>query len=80
VIQDFSSSCGSELSVARGQQVEVLEHPATAFPDMALVRIVGQQQQQPAEGHVPVTCLKVPPGGVFRPSQGAGKQRGQLRQ
>lgn len=77
MISDFVGAAGSsELSVTKGQQVEVLEMSATA-PDYCLVRMAGggssskssglggatnaASGSQPQEGLVPMAILKPPP-------------------
>ncbi len=70
MIQDFSASAPGEMTVSRGQQVEVVEAPASpASPDMVRVRIVpaaptsgaAVASSSGAEGLVPYSCLKFPP-------------------
>ena len=71
VIQDFTASDRSELTVSRGQQVELSPEqvPPTASTDMVLVRLslaTGGPDGAGCtkEGLVPVSCLKLPPGGI----------------
>ncbi|XP_040567429.1 triple functional domain protein isoform X3 [Lepeophtheirus salmonis] len=68
VITDFSSSSIGELSVTRGQQVEILEISSSSTS--VLVRLVTSAIPEssatsgpPAEGLVPISVLKQPPGG-----------------
>ncbi|XP_055685708.1 kalirin isoform X2 [Lutzomyia longipalpis] len=60
VISDYTATAGSgELSVTKGQQVEVLEL-STTQPDFCLVRLNGSGKN-PQEGLVPLSILKPPP-------------------
>ena len=61
VLSDYTASGQGELSVQRGQQVEVLE-PASGSTStaMVVVRLFGQKE----EGMIPLTCLKQPTGGL----------------
>ena len=61
VLSDYTASGQGELSVQRGQQVEVLE-PASGSTStaMVVVRLFGQKE----EGMIPLTCLKQPAGGL----------------
>merc|ERR1712117_206843 len=70
VTQDFTSSVPGQLTVSRGQQVEILEQrsnglTAVASPDnMVLVRVippVAAIPANPAEGLVPASCIKMLP-------------------
>jgi hypothetical protein len=66
VIADHVAAAGSqELSVHKGQQVEVLELN-TATPDWCLVRMPtsGSSVDSPPEGLVPLAVLKQPPPGL----------------
>jgi hypothetical protein len=66
VIADHVAAAGSqELSVHKGQQVEVLEL-TTATPDWCLVRMPtsGSSVDSPPEGLVPLAVLKQPPPGL----------------
>lgn len=57
MLADSNANGPGELSVQRGQQVEVVG-PAPNNVSMVLVRLNGGQ-----EGCVPLTCLKQPAGG-----------------
>ena len=68
--QDFTSLVPGQLTVSRGQQVEILEQrsnglTAVASPDnMVLVRVippVAAIPANPAEGLVPASCIKMLP-------------------
>lgn len=73
VTSDFIAQSSSDLSVSKGQQVEVLSLDCQGAPDFCLVRIVvagttKQEASSPAadlsstqEGLVPVAILKPPP-------------------
>ena len=70
VTQDFTSSVPGQLTVSRGQQVEILEQrsnglTAVASPDnMVLVRLMPAAAAipaNPAEGLVPASCIKMLP-------------------
>lgn len=66
MIADHMAAAGSqELSVHKGQQVEVLELN-TATPDWCLVRMPtsGSSVDSPPEGLVPLAVLKQPPPGL----------------
>jgi triple functional domain protein len=66
VIADHVAAAGSqELSVHKGQQVEVLELNTSA-PDWCLVRMPtsGSSVDSPPEGLVPLAVLKQPPPGL----------------
>jgi len=58
VLSDYSATSSNEITVQRGQQVEVLE-PSSSSTSMILVRLYGQKE----EGLVPQSCLKQPTGG-----------------
>ncbi|XP_034481453.1 triple functional domain protein isoform X1 [Drosophila innubila] len=64
VIADYIASPGSnELSVSKGQQVEIIEPPTASEPDFCLVRLNPQHDDSAVqEGLVPVSVLKPPPG------------------
>ena len=68
--QDFTSSVPGQLTVSRGQQVEILEHrsnglTAVASPDnLVMVRVMPAAAATPAnpvEGLVPASCIKMLP-------------------
>ncbi|CAD7004181.1 unnamed protein product [Ceratitis capitata] len=64
VVADYIATPGSnELSVSKGQQVEVVEAPSAAEPDFCLVRLNPQSDDAAVqEGLVPVSILKPSPG------------------
>ncbi|XP_030386251.1 triple functional domain protein-like isoform X1 [Scaptodrosophila lebanonensis] len=64
VVADYMAASGSnELSVTKGQQVEIIEPPTATEPDFCLVRLNPQNDEAAAqEGLVPVAVLKPPPG------------------
>lgn len=64
VISDYIASAGSnELSVSKGQQVEIVEPPTANEPDFCVVRLNPQSEDAAVqEGLVPVSILKPPPG------------------
>ncbi|EDV95637.1 GH15671 [Drosophila grimshawi] len=64
VVADYIASAGSnELSVSKGQQVEIIELPTASEPDFCLVRLNPQHDDSAVqEGLVPVAVLKPPPG------------------
>ncbi|XP_064541124.1 triple functional domain protein isoform X2 [Drosophila montana] len=64
VVADYIASSGSnELSVSKGQQVEIIEPPTASEPDFCLVRLNPQHDDSAVqEGLVPVAVLKPPPG------------------
>ena len=68
--QDFTSSTPGELSVSRGQQVEILEQRSNGptSDNMVLVRVsppttaaAAAVPANSAEGLVPVSCIRLPP-------------------
>lgn len=74
VIQDFTASNAKELSVTKGQQLEILDNPVSIGSTldgsppamMVLVRVSQSSLQNHSanpEGLVPLSCLKLPPGG-----------------
>lgn len=68
MLADSNANGPGELSVQRGQQVEVVGQ--TAASSMVMVRLNGGQ-----EGLVPLTCLKQPSGGFkFKNGCLEGKQ------
>ncbi|XP_065720468.2 kalirin isoform X2 [Drosophila suzukii] len=64
VVADYIASSGTnELSVSKGQQVEIVEPPTAGEPDFCLVRLNPQHEDAAVqEGLVPVSVLKPPPG------------------
>ncbi|EDV50102.2 uncharacterized protein Dere_GG14630, isoform D [Drosophila erecta] len=64
VVADYIATSGSnELSVTKGQQVEIVEPPTAGEPDFCLVRLNPQHDDAAVqEGLVPVSVLKPPPG------------------
>ncbi|XP_030560758.1 triple functional domain protein isoform X2 [Drosophila novamexicana] len=73
VVADYIASSGSnELSVSKGQQVEIIEPPTASEPDFCLVRLNPQHDDSAVqEGLVPVAVLKPPPGAHKQGSSGA---------
>ena len=64
VLADSNANGPGELSVQRGQQVEVIGPALSANSSMVLVRLqAGHGGQAGQEGLVPATCLKQPAGG-----------------
>ncbi|VEN42476.1 unnamed protein product [Callosobruchus maculatus] len=86
VVSDYTAASTSELSVTKGQQVEVVE-VCLSRPDYCLVRMPAREQAaaavvvatsggepaqpQPLEGLVPLSVLKQPP----QPQQRGSPQR-----
>ncbi|KAH8395569.1 hypothetical protein KR222_000041 [Zaprionus bogoriensis] len=72
VVADYIASAGSnELSVSKGQQVEIIEPPTASEPDFCLVRLNPQHDDSAVqEGLVPVSVLKPPPGAHKQGSSG----------
>ena len=69
MLSDYSATSSNEITVQRGQQVEVLE-PSSSSTSMILVRLYGQKE----EGLVPQSCLKQPTGGFkYRNARDEGK-------
>ncbi|XP_014470162.1 PREDICTED: triple functional domain protein isoform X3 [Dinoponera quadriceps] len=81
VVADHLAAPGSkELSVTKGQQVEVLENGSTnTVPEWTLVRLplTPGQAEPPAEGLVPTSALKQPPTASCKtsPSRKASTQQ-----
>ncbi|KAH8386158.1 hypothetical protein KR200_001683 [Drosophila serrata] len=73
VVADYIASSGTnELSVNKGQQVEIIEPPTASEPDFCLVRLNPQHDDAAVqEGLVPVSVLKPPPGS-HKHGSGAG--------
>jgi len=73
VIADFTASAAGQVSVTKGQQVELLDC-CGGLGDMVLVRVPSDS----AEGMVPHIVLKQPPS--LKSPQAAGKdeRNGQL--
>lgn len=65
VVAEHTAGGAGEVSVAKGQQVEVLEAWAVR-PDWWLVRVPGEP---PQEGAVPATVLKPQPHQKTSPSR-----------
>ncbi|XP_025096323.1 triple functional domain protein-like isoform X1 [Pomacea canaliculata] len=66
VVEDYSASGPGELSVIRGQQVEVVEAGATVGPtqapgDWCLIRTMPPDGADPSQGLVPMATLKPVP-------------------
>lgn len=72
VISDFTATNPSELSVIKGQQVEVVE-VCSSKPDYCLVRMPTRGTDHDAaavpEGLVPLSVLKQPPAPRSSPSR-----------
>ncbi|XP_052122184.1 kalirin isoform X6 [Frankliniella occidentalis] len=67
VIADFTAASSSELTVHKGQQVEVLDAPSAERSDWCLVRMAAGSAGAPdpaQEGLVPLSVLKQPPQGL----------------
>ncbi|XP_017017775.1 triple functional domain protein isoform X2 [Drosophila kikkawai] len=77
VVADYIASAGTnELSVNKGQQVEIIEQPTAGEPDFCLVRLNPQHDDAAVqEGLVPVSVLKPPPGS-HKHGSGAGTGAG----
>lgn len=75
---DYIASAGSnELSVSKGQQVEIIEPPTASEPDFCLVRLNPQHDDSVVqEGLVPVSVLKPPPGSHKQGSSGTTASSG----
>lgn len=78
MVTDYIASSGSnELSVNKGQQVEIIEPPTASEPDFCLVRLNPQHDDSAVqEGLVPVSVLKPPPGANKQGSSGSSGQTG----
>ncbi|XP_049818825.1 kalirin isoform X2 [Aethina tumida] len=73
VVSDFTASSSNELSVTKGQQVEVVE-VCSSKPDYCLVRMPTRgtdhdQKTDVPEGLVPLAVLKQPPAPRSSPSR-----------
>lgn len=75
VVADHEAPAGSaEITVRKGQQVEVLEVPSGQ--DMCLVRLhASSAAEHPVEGMVPLSVLKPPPQGLRGQRAHEGKSR-----
>lgn len=89
VVADHEATAGSsEITVRKGQQVEVLEVPSTQSPDLCLVRLstsagpsggsatAGPSEQ--LEGLVPLAVLKPPPQRTRRNADNDGESNTSL--
>ncbi len=71
VTSDYLSPSPGELAVNRGQQVEIIDYPSDSG-GQAMVRLINRtttpnsRETTPTtiEGLLPVSCLKLPPGGL----------------
>lgn len=69
VVSDYTATPGtSEVSVTKGQQVEIIDTACNGAPEFCLVRLSNQGGGQASdtnvpEGLVPVSVLKPPPSG-----------------
>jgi hypothetical protein len=73
VVSDFTATCAQELSVMKGQQVEVVE-VCSSKPDYCLVRMPTRGTDHDSsvpEGLVPLAVLKQPPAPRSSPSRRA---------
>ncbi|KYB28884.1 Triple functional domain protein-like Protein [Tribolium castaneum] len=73
VVSDFTATCPQELSVTKGQQVEVVE-VCSSKPDYCLVRMPTRGTDHDSsvpEGLVPLAVLKQPPAPRSSPSRRA---------
>lgn len=72
VVSDYTATNSQEMTVAKGQQVEVVE-VCSSKPDFCLVRMPtrGTDHDQTAvpEGLVPLSVLKQPPAARSSPSR-----------
>ncbi|KAI5729449.1 hypothetical protein M8J76_002640 [Diaphorina citri] len=71
VLADYTATNTTELSVHKGQQVEVV-HNSSAPPDWALVRL--SLGEECSEGLVPTCVLKQPPPSVLRTATSPSKR------
>lgn len=64
VISDYVATAGSnEISVNKGQQVEIVEGPTSSESIYCLVRLSSSGEDAPIqEGLVPISILKTTPG------------------
>lgn len=66
VVSDYTATAGtSEVSVTKGQQVEILDISCSGAPEFCLVRLspIGGGDGGTQEGIVPVSILKPAPTG-----------------
>lgn len=60
MVADYNGSPDTDqLSVQKGQQVEVLENPCPGKPNFSLVRLPHTGAESPVEGIVPSAALKI---------------------
>ncbi|KAJ8320622.1 hypothetical protein KUTeg_002209 [Tegillarca granosa] len=57
VIEDYSAATNSELTVQKGQHVEIID-PAPGEPNWCMVRAISSEEGEPCQGLVPMAALK----------------------
>ena len=58
VIEDYSAGNNSELTVTKGQQVELLDTAPPGEQNWCLVRMINAEDGEPTQGLVPISSLK----------------------
>lgn len=58
VLEDYSAGNNSEVTVSKGQHVEILDPAPKGEPNWCLVRVLNMEDGEPAEGLVPISSLK----------------------
>ncbi|KAK3082713.1 hypothetical protein FSP39_003330 [Pinctada imbricata] len=61
VIEDYSAANNSELTVIKGQQVELLDTAPPGEQNWCLVRMINAEDGEPTQGLVPISSLKMIP-------------------
>lgn len=80
VVSDYTATPGtSEVSVTKGQQVEILDTACTGSPEFCLVRLspIGGGDGGTQEGLVPVSVLKPAPSGKVLARRGLETEKEQ---
>lgn len=57
VIENYSAANNSEITVLKGQQVEVID-PTPGEPNWCMVRAINCEDGEPCQGLVPIASLK----------------------
>ena len=74
VVADYVGSPGSrELTVHKGQQVEILDLTGSGSPEMCLVRLLISGSDVQPDGRLPLTVLKQLPHSKLKGSGDAGE-------
>lgn len=78
ITEDYTATSEKEVSVSRGQQVELVESAAGGNPEWCLVRLPSvETNSTPTEGLVPAAMLKQVPNLKVSASRGSIENEGQ---